>query len=452
MVNQPRARTHRVRREVMAAVTCLLAALAVLGFGPPVEAAPPSPGAPLYVTNFNNNSVTAYSAAAVGDAAPLVTIAGPATGLDGPLQIAFDSGGRLYVANTLSDTITVYPPGANGNVAPVATIAGPSTGLSGPSGVAVDADDTLYVTNVGPPGGPPVSTVTVYLAGATGDVAPIATIAGPDTGLRRPTAVGVDGAGRIYVGNFAPPFGPFAGSVTVYSPGASGNVAPVATITDSTTGIRGIQALHVDEAGSVSVTLTFASTVKTFAPGANGVVAPIATITGPSTEMEGPIGIVVDASERTLVANYNLDTITAYPSGANGDVAPIATITGPATGLAGPTGLALAPDVATPVQIGDSALSDGQSVRVTGTIDCQVGQRFRLEVSVTQAESAARGVVTGTCAGGPRSFRVVAMVTSGPGLETGAAQVDVVGQIGTPGERSVDRTFMDTEEVTLRVL
>lgn len=285
-----------------------------------------------------------------------------------------------------------------------------------------------------------------------GDVAPIATITGPNTGLGRPTAVGVDGSGRIYVANFAPPFGPFSGSVTVYPPGANGNVAPIATITDPTApGLRGMQALHVDDEGSVSVTLIFPSMIKTFAPGANGPVAPIATIGGPDTGMEAPIGIVVDASGQTIVANYNLDTITTYSPGANGNVAPVATLAGPNTGLAGPTGLALAPTIETPIDIDGSALTDGQSVRVSGTIACEAGQRFRLEVNVTQGETAARAVVTGTCRGGPRNFRAVALVIAGTSLQNGPAQVDIVGQIGTPGQRNVDQTFLASEETALQI-
>ena len=60
---------------------------------------------------------------------------GASTGLNGPTGIALDAAGNLYVANTLGNSITVYAPGASGDAAPVATISGGHTGLNGPIGI-----------------------------------------------------------------------------------------------------------------------------------------------------------------------------------------------------------------------------------------------------------------------------------------------------------------------------
>jgi hypothetical protein len=76
------------------------------------------------------------------------------------------------------------------------------------------------------------ASVTVYPAGATGDVAPIRKISGPSTGLAFPTGIGFDRAGRLFVSNYV------GQSITVYAPGASDDVAPIRTVNGSATGLN----------------------------------------------------------------------------------------------------------------------------------------------------------------------------------------------------------------------
>ena len=47
----------------------------------------------------------------------------------------------------LTGTVTEYAPGATGNVAPVARIAGSTTKLSGPHGIVIDPQGNVRVTN-----------------------------------------------------------------------------------------------------------------------------------------------------------------------------------------------------------------------------------------------------------------------------------------------------------------
>ncbi len=79
--------------------------------------------------------------------APIDTIGGSLTGLSGIAQIALDASQQLYVANGTTNSVTVYAAGASGNVAPIHTIAGPLTQLSVPSGIALDAAGDIYVSN-----------------------------------------------------------------------------------------------------------------------------------------------------------------------------------------------------------------------------------------------------------------------------------------------------------------
>ena len=66
--------------------------------------------------------------------APLRTISGAATRLNGPVGVTLDTAGNLYVSNSgspVDSSITVYAFGANGNVAPLSIISGASTGFNG---------------------------------------------------------------------------------------------------------------------------------------------------------------------------------------------------------------------------------------------------------------------------------------------------------------------------------
>jgi sugar lactone lactonase YvrE len=216
----------------------------------------------LYVANIvpppaDSYSVTVYAAGATGNATPIATILGSNTGLNVPIGIALDATGRLYVANVLS--ITVYAAGANGNATPSATIQGSATGLDRPIGLAVDGSGNIYVVanflfcGYDSLGRPPPDTVAynakqsivVFAAGATGNASPIATIQGSNTGLDGALGLAVDAAGRLWVANATscparmdnpePSFG----SITVYAPGATGNVAPVARIAGNSTRLFG---------------------------------------------------------------------------------------------------------------------------------------------------------------------------------------------------------------------
>jgi len=94
----------------------------------------------LFVTNFNNNSVTVYSRTASGDTAPLRTLSGAATGLSQPAGVALDlTNNELVVANDNINLVTVYTRTATGNTAPLRTLTGAATGLTGLFGVAVTA-------------------------------------------------------------------------------------------------------------------------------------------------------------------------------------------------------------------------------------------------------------------------------------------------------------------------
>lgn len=96
----------------------------------------------------------------------------------------------------------------------------------------------------------------------------------------------------------------------------------------------------------------------------------------------------------------------------------------------------------------ETALSNGAVARLTGSLTCEVGRRFRIEVTLTQGDVVGQRVRTGRCTGEPVDFR---MMVRGGGFVTGTAQIEGRIQVGTPGVRTIDATFAVDEAVFIRV-
>ncbi|MGA8576843.1 MAG: hypothetical protein WB609_14305 [Candidatus Cybelea sp.] len=302
-----------------------------------------------YVADIKGNAVfpgtvIIYPIAANGNYNPgSNVIVGSNTGLLNPAGIALDSASNIYVTNQGNSSVTVYPAGSSGNVTPIATISGTNTGLLNPFGIALDSSDRIYVAN-----GLNTTTpsVTVYAPGSNGNVAPIATIAGPNTGLADPSGIALDPTGRIYVGNENSPS--FNGIVTVYAAGANGNAAPIRTIAGPSTGfangVYGV-AWRNNRIFVTSGNSTISSQIGIFPQNSNGNVAPTRSIVGSITQLNSPVGIAVGpTNNRIYVANVrgpSVSTFVAYSSlapGAN-NIAPVKLISGSNTQLDAPYGI-----------------------------------------------------------------------------------------------------------------
>jgi len=300
----------------------------------------------IYITNSASSTVTAYALAANGDAAPLQTIGGSNTGLDDPQGIAVNGTHKMFVPNHLSNSVTVFAKGANGNVAPINTISGPNTGLNRPDGIALDKSRNIYVANSFSASNGPGS-VTVYAPGANGDVTPIRTLIGATTGLNIPSDLTLDRNGKIYVSNCGCGTSSPPSSLTIYAAGADGNVAPIRKISGSHTGLDIPYGVAMDAGLNVYVANAGSFTVTVYAKGAHGNVAPIRTIGGSNTGINLPEEVAIDATGKLYVVNCGCGPMTApasvtvYAAGANGNVAPIQTISGADTGLDQPVGITI---------------------------------------------------------------------------------------------------------------
>ncbi|HTA40209.1 MAG TPA: hypothetical protein VK760_14090 [Candidatus Acidoferrales bacterium] len=188
----------------------------------------------LFMSSFGGDgnlkpSIFVWKAGATGNAHPIRTIVGPATGLHSTAGSAFDSGGKLFVSTGYNDSIEVFAAAADGNVAPLRKIAGANTGLSYVPNIAIDATDNVWAVNESN------DSITEYAHTASGNAAPLVTIKGSKTKLDDPYGIAVDAAGYIYAGNcpqnVTTP--PAVGSILVFAPGATGNVAPIQVIKGS---------------------------------------------------------------------------------------------------------------------------------------------------------------------------------------------------------------------------
>jgi streptogramin lyase len=284
-----------------------------------------------YVANPAANSVTAYADGASGDAAPVLTLSGPATGLSRPSGVIADTNGDVFVTNAAANSITQYGPELTGNATPTATITGSLTRLNKPQDLALDGSGHLYVTNSG-------GSVTEYAPGAHGNAAPLARIAGSRTQLVAPSGIVIDPDGNVRVTD--------SGSVLTFAPGVTGNVAPLHQL--KSTALKAPHGLNFDPAGDMLVAAAGTHEALTFAPGAAGTVQPVSTLKGASPGLSAPTGLDLDVSGDLFVADTAANSVLEFAPTAAGQARPVATVSGSDTGLSSPAFLSELPPTPAP--------------------------------------------------------------------------------------------------------
>jgi len=245
------------------------------------------------------SSVVVFSAGSRGNAKPLATIAGPHAGLHGIHSITVDSSGNIYVGTYIGNdgpaAVEVFAAGSDGDVNLSTIIAGTSTGVQNAYGIAIDPRRALFVANVS--GVSKNTGVLVFPAASNGNATPSVIISGDKTGADWPVGVAWDPNGNIYMANAGRNGIP--ASIRVYSSGSNGNVPPMSTISGSNTGLIGrtVRGIALDSSENLYVTSDGSdgknSSISVFAPAANGNVKPIAVISGDNTGLSAAVGIAI---------------------------------------------------------------------------------------------------------------------------------------------------------------
>lgn len=339
-------------------VGCVISPRRTLGGGGGTPTPTPTPGptasptptpvatGKLYVMNTTSNTLLRFDNAftASGNQTPAATIVGTATTFNGPSFMTLDAANdRLFIADTGDFSVVIYDgiSTKNGNVAPTRIIAGPATTLDGapPTDVSLDkVRNLLYVaadvdilvfgpaSTVNGNQAPvrdlvaPFAVSAIFIDGANdrlyaadqlgnaiavydhastlnGSITANRAVQGPtNTHLSNPGGVQVDGAGRLVVSNASP------ASITIYANAATadGDIAPVAEIAGTNTGLSVPDQIFVDTTGT--------GTLYNADPGAarvavwanlntaNGNLQPTRTISGAATGMTsgGPVGLAFD--------------------------------------------------------------------------------------------------------------------------------------------------------------
>jgi hypothetical protein len=286
----------------------------------------------IYVVQGSTNEILVFKRRGhPANRSPVQDIVGPDTGINGPSDIALDSAGRIYVTNVGSNVINIYAPNATGDAPPIATLGGAKTRIAGPTGIAFNRYDKIYVTDRSPSG---PSTVLEFAPGATGDVPPVATIAGSQTRLQDTNSVAVDAKGEIFTSNFQSPSGSNEGYIEVFAPHAHGDALPIRSIQGSNTGMIGNYGIAVDAEGDTYVPVAGYNRLLVFSAGANGDVKPAQNIGGRKTLLWLPTDVALDRKHTIFVINQaqgggsGIMGVTVFAADATGNVRPTRKITG----------------------------------------------------------------------------------------------------------------------------
>src|SRR5712691_743124 len=205
---------------------------------------------------------------------------------------------ELAVSVESSRQIVIYRKGAEGHEPPLRTIRGPKTRLGDPHGVFLDGkNNEIIVANHGNQGGRQPA---------------------PGDAPARQRGTRVSEPQPIVGGRFDEP------SITVYNADAKGDVAPIRTIQGDQTGLNWPMAIDVDRnRNEIAVANNGDSSIRIFRRTDTGDVAPIRIIKGPATKIAGPMGVAYDLKNNEVwVANYGDHTALVFSNTTSGNVAP----------------------------------------------------------------------------------------------------------------------------------
>jgi hypothetical protein len=290
-----------------------------------LDAGPPPT---ITVLNANGTALASFHFDDTGDTAPFAVVSGNQTNLSGAIAIGADVQRNVYVATQLA--ILVFPPGASGNVAPARTIAGPSALATTDvfAGLAVAPDGTIYAASELSSGTSRNPKINVFAPNANGNVAPTRVVTGASTTMNAVLSMAMSTT-QVAVADATQ-------NILSFDPQATGDVAPLRTLKSGAGLAVGIALDSTDDLYVASWNFS-TSAMMHWPAGAQGTAAATATISGATTKITAIGGVAVDWGGSTYVTNADPAgaAILVFAPGATGDVAPIREISGAATTLSG---------------------------------------------------------------------------------------------------------------------
>jgi hypothetical protein len=282
------------------------------------------------ISSPQSQGVDFFAASQSGDAAPLYSIRGSATGFTSGVWHLTTDNNELFVSDDDSG-VWVFPLGSGGsgsaaNITALRHIAGAS-GVTGAFGMQV-FNNEMYISTSTPP-----NELMVFPEDGSGDLAPTRSISGSNTMLSTPYGIALYN-GEIYVANAS-------GAILVFPEMGSGNIAPTRVISGSATDLSvpvGItfvgDQMYVSSFGNQSTVV--------FPADGSGNIAPTRWIHGPNTSFAGPTACV--AIGDTLISVQDQVALTAnaaltFPLEADGDTSPTNILGGSATFINIPIGI-----------------------------------------------------------------------------------------------------------------
>jgi hypothetical protein len=235
----------------------------------------------LYDVYAQTSEIFVYAPGSLGSTPPLRVFSyGQMTA---PIyDITVDPKGNVYTVD-LNGDLFEFAPKASGLTVPMLTLSGIDAG----GGITTDSSGNLYLS-VYPSGCSCGGSASIYVYNAGfSSITPSHVITPPVAEYI--DGLAVDGSDNLYAsGELSSGTG--AGRIDVYAPGASGNATPLRTITGSNTLLAGSPAiaasntLAIDDLGtlytrSIDTAGSDLSVIHEYSPAASGNVAPAASIT-----------------------------------------------------------------------------------------------------------------------------------------------------------------------------
>lgn len=223
---------------------------------------------------------------------------------------------------------------ASGNVAPLWTIEGSNTGFVSLEAAYPDSSGNIWTCDFN------ANKISEFSAGSHGNVAPHNVIGGSSVPIEICGGVAVKPNGTIYASSWGGSGGS-AAAVYVWNAGAHGNAAPNKIYHGSKTTLLEPTGLAFDSFGRLYVSSAGVPAILRFGS-RTGNVAPQTSISGTNTGFAGGYNIAIAPGTNDIfVANEGSSSIAEFKAGAKGNVAPIATIGGSKTQLNNPYGIAV---------------------------------------------------------------------------------------------------------------